>query len=257
MIYLLIGLFLAAVTLHIAWFRSLSRRCGEKRAREVLLELAPRLAIPARVDGDASLRFERRGFPTAISVHVGARLNVEASFRLTGEEKGWLTVSSLGLKRAFLDQIGIKDLQVGDQEFDDRLEVWGEHEDRVRERLRPTIRALLLQVDRRWDFLLRFSPEQLSIRAHVEPLDRFQVETLVGIAYQILDLLDPRSPGDIVVSKVQEVLNEETRCPVCGTPLSKGFVVRCAKCRSAHHADCWKFNGLCATFACGSQIHDG
>ena len=256
MIYLVIGLFLAAVVLHTLWFRSLSRRRGEKRAREVLLDLAPRFSIPDRLNGEPSLRFDRRGFPSAISIHVGARLNVEISFRLTGEEKGWLTVSSIGLKRAFLDQLGIKDLQVGDKEFDDRLEVWGEDEDLVRDRLRPTIRGLLLQVDRRWDFLLRFSPEQLSIRAHVEPLERFQVETLVGIAFQVLDLLDLRSPADMVLSKVQEVLDDETRCPVCGTPLSRGALVRCAKCRSAHHADCWTFNGLCATFACGSRIYE-
>ena len=85
--------------------------------------------------------------------------------------------------------------------------------------------------------------------------DRFQIETLAGMAYQLLDLFDPRSPKDLVISKVQETLSEETRCPVCGTPLSRGSVVRCSKCRSAHHADCWKFNGLCATFACGGTTH--
>lgn len=256
MIFLLIALFLAAVVFHALWFRSVARRRGEKRAREVLLELAPRLALPERVDGGPALRFERRSFPAAISVHVGARLNVEVSFRLTGEEEGWLTVSSLGLKRAFLDQVGLKDLQAGDKEFDDRLEVWGRDEDLVRERLSPTLRGLLLQVDRRWDFLLRLSPEQLSIRARIAPLERFQVETLAGIAFQTLDLFDPRAPADFVLSKVRETLNDDTRCPVCGTPLSRGTVVRCSKCRAAHHADCWKFNGLCATFACGSQIHE-
>lgn len=236
------------------WARRKSRERERERAREVLLQLAPRLALPERLTGN-SLRFDRRGFPAAVSVHLGARLNVEVSFQLTGDEKGWLTVSSLGLKRAFLDQLGLKDYQVGDAEFDGRFEVWGLDEVLVRQRLQPTLRGMLLQSDRRWDFMLRLTPEQLSMRAHVDPLDRFQVETLAGIAFQILDLLDLRSAADFVLAKVQEKLTDETRCPVCGAPLSRGSVVRCSKCRAAHHADCWQFNGLCATFACGNQIH--
>jgi hypothetical protein len=249
----LIALLATAAVCFAFWFRHAARKNREKHARNVLLSLAPRLSLPERVEG-ASLNFHRRGHASAVSIHANARLNVEVSFRLTGEESGWLTVSSLGLKRAFLEQIGLKDFQVGDKEFDDRLEVWGWDEARVGERLRSEIRGLLLQIDKRWDFLMRLTPEQLTIRARVVPVDRFQVETLAGMAFQILDLLDLRSPADFELSKVQETLDEETRCPVCGAPLSRGSIVRCAKCRAAHHADCWKFNGLCATFACGSNI---
>lgn len=255
MIPVLIVLLVATLVLSALWFHHLARKRQEKRAREVLLAVAPRLSLPERLDGGPILKFERRGFPTALSVHPGARLNVEVSFRLNGEEEGWLTVTSENLRRAFLDQLGLKDFQVGDSEFDPRLEVWGSDEDLVRERLRPSIRGLLLQVDRRWDFLMRLTPDLFSLRARIAPLDRFQVETLAGLAYQVLDLLGLTSPGDLVVASVQEKLDDETRCPVCGTPLSRGSVVRCSKCRSAHHADCWSFNGLCATFACGSQAH--
>jgi hypothetical protein len=224
------------------------------RARDMLRALAPRLSVPDRLLGE-SLHFVRRGFPAAVSVHVGTRLNVEVSFKLTGEDDGWLTVTSLGLRRALLDQFGLKDLQIGDAEFDSRFEVWGLDAQHVRDRLQPTLRGMLLQADRRWDFLLRLAPQHLSLRARVDPLDRYQVETLVGLAYQILDLLDPKAPGEFVIATVQERLTEETRCPVCGAPLSRGSVVRCGKCRAAHHSDCWQFNGLCATFACGSRSH--
>ncbi len=252
----LIALFACTVISGAVWSRIFALRAREKRAREVLLALAPRPALPERLEGGPSLKFERRGFPAAVSVHARARLNVEVSFQLTGEETGWFSVSSLGVRRAFLDQLGLKDYQVGDKEFDDRFELWGWDEDLVRERLRPAIRGLLIQADQRWDFFMRLTPDQFSLRARVVPLDRFQLETLAGMAYQILDLLDLRSPADFVLSKVREVINDETRCPVCGTPLSRGSIVRCAKCRAAHHADCWKFNGLCATFACGCQINE-
>lgn len=253
MIPALVALLILFVALFPVWFENRRRKRARERAREVLLELAPRLSIPGRLNGGTALRFDRRGFPAAVSIHAGARLNVEVSFRLQEDDAGWLTVASLGFRRALLEQVGIKDLQVGDAEFDERFEVWGLDEGFVRRRLGREIRGLLLQVDRRWDFLVRLTPEQLSIRARVLPLERFQVETLTGIAYQLLDLLNPTSPSDFTVSKMQERLDDGTRCPVCGTPLSRGAVVRCAKCRGAHHADCWQFNGLCATFACGGM----
>ncbi|HEU4339839.1 MAG TPA: RING finger protein [Planctomycetota bacterium] len=238
------------------WLRARFRRAAVAEARNVLVEVAERLSLPRRLDAGGGLKFERRGFPAALSVHAGARLNVEVSFRLGGEVPGWITVSSLGLKRALLEQIGLRDVQVGDAEFDRRLEVWGSDQEDIRLRLVPAIRNMLLQVDRRWDFMWRLAPDQFVLRVRIDPLERFQVETLAGIAFQILDILDLRSPSDFVVSHVQEKLDGATRCPVCGTPLSKGAIVRCSKCRAAHHADCWDFNGLCATFACGSQAHE-
>jgi hypothetical protein len=252
MTFVVVGMFVLAAVAVGVWIRTSLRERREKSARDVLLSVAPRLGLPEAAPAEPVLRFVRRGFPAALSIHAGARLNVEISFKLPDEDAGWVTVSSVGFRRAFLDQLGLKDHQVGDAEFDRRLEVWGEDAALLGERLVPAVRSLLLQVDRRWDFFMRLTPRQLTLRAHVDPLDRFQVETLAGMAYQLLDLFDPRSPGDLVISTVQETLSEETRCPVCGTPLSRGSVVRCSKCRSAHHADCWKFNGLCATFACGS-----
>lgn len=249
--FLAIGL-AAMVVVVVAWGLA-RRRMNRLDARAVLLDLAPRVGAPPRLTGESALRFDRRGFPAAVSIHPGTGHNVEVSFRLNGEETGWITVSSLGFKRALLEQIGFKDVQVGDVEFDERLEVWGHDEGALRRRLRPEIRGLLLQVERRWDFLMRLTPDQLVLRARVSPLDRHQVETLAGIGFQILDLLDLPSPSEFVLSKVEESLDDQTRCSVCGSPLSRGPVVRCATCRAAHHADCWQFNGLCATFACGSR----
>jgi len=256
MIPALIVLLTAVILLAGFWLRARRRRAAADDARRILLSVAGRMMLPERLDGGGALKFERRGFPAAMSVHVGARLNVEVSFRLQGEVPGWITVSSLGLKRALLEQIGLRDVQVGEAEFDRRLEVWGSDQEDIRMRLVPAIRNMLLQVDRRWDFMWRLTPDQFVLRARIDPLDRYQVETMSGIAFQILDLLDLHSPSDFVVSKLQEKLGEDTRCPVCGTPLSKGAIVRCSKCRAAHHADCWDFNGLCATFACGSQVHE-
>lgn len=44
----------------------------------------------------------------------------------------------------------------------------------------------------------------------------------------------------------------EGDCPVCSHPLSEE-TVRCAKCRTPHHKDCWEYLGGCATYACGGR----
>jgi hypothetical protein len=38
-------------------------------------------------------------------------------------------------------------------------------------------------------------------------------------------------------------------CLVCGGVLASG-VVRCASCRTPHHAECWRWIGECSTYAC-------
>ena len=253
MIPVLIAATVVAFVLTGMWLHRMSVRREGIEAREILTALAPRIGAPARLTGDSSLPFERRGFPAAVAIRPGMRHNVEVAFHLQGEEGGWLTVSSIGLKRALLEEIGFRDFQAGDGEFDDRLEIWGSDEAWALKWLRTDIRRLILQVERRWDFFLRLTPEQFVLRARIRPVDLNPVETLTGIAFQILDLLDLPSPADFVLSKVKEVLDEQTRCPVCGSPLSRGRLVRCAKCGAIHHAECWLFNGLCATFACGSR----
>ena len=40
-------------------------------------------------------------------------------------------------------------------------------------------------------------------------------------------------------------------CRVCGSSLD-GRLVTCARCRTPHHEQCWRYAGLCSTFGCGS-----
>lgn len=38
-------------------------------------------------------------------------------------------------------------------------------------------------------------------------------------------------------------------CQVCGTGMSEGIVL-CARCRTPHHGQCWRYLERCSTFAC-------
>ena len=39
-------------------------------------------------------------------------------------------------------------------------------------------------------------------------------------------------------------------CQVCGVELA-GKLVRCSRCSTPHHADCWEYAGVCSTYGCG------
>ena len=41
-------------------------------------------------------------------------------------------------------------------------------------------------------------------------------------------------------------------CRICGNPLETR-TVRCARCQTPHHRDCWKYNGKCSIYACGGS----
>ena len=53
----------------------------------------------------------------------------------------------------------------------------------------------------------------------------------------------------------QPINGNDKRCLVCGEPLS-GKVVDCIKCKTPHHADCWRYNRGCCTYGCGSLTYE-
>ena len=42
---------------------------------------------------------------------------------------------------------------------------------------------------------------------------------------------------------------EDFRCPICSNEVMQDMVV-CKRCKTPHCAECWEYNGKCATFAC-------
>jgi hypothetical protein len=45
---------------------------------------------------------------------------------------------------------------------------------------------------------------------------------------------------------------ERPVCPVCGAAIAAS-PASCVRCRTPHHADCWKYFGMCSMFACGER----
>ena len=51
------------------------------------------------------------------------------------------------------------------------------------------------------------------------------------------------------VKENQVSVMEDFRCPICSDEVMHDMVV-CKRCKTPHCAECWEYNGKCATFAC-------
>ncbi|HLF94546.1 MAG TPA: RING finger protein [Planctomycetota bacterium] len=78
------------------------------------------------------------------------------------------------------------------------------------------------------------------------------VLALAAAATELVDALLDVVPV-VGIHWLEATETSEGQCEVCGGSLSEGPVVRCQKCRTPHHRECWDFNGRCATFGCGES----
>ena len=54
------------------------------------------------------------------------------------------------------------------------------------------------------------------------------------------------------VRVVESIASSSGECQICGASL-EGTLVRCARCSTPHHADCWEYAGICSTYGCGEK----
>ena len=71
--------------------------------------------------------------------------------------------------------------------------------------------------------------------------------------YEKLLIVWEREIGIEILEETASPQADEMKCQVCSFPIPADARVRCRRCRTPHHPDCWEFNGGCATFACGEK----
>ena len=76
---------------------------------------------------------------------------------------------------------------------------------------------------------------------------------LCDAVYDRLLVIWERENGIEILDETDPLEPEGTKCQVCSHPMAADASVRCRRCRTPHHTDCWDFNGGCATFACGEK----
>jgi hypothetical protein len=67
----------------------------------------------------------------------------------------------------------------------------------------------------------------------------------------------PATEEEVLLIDAQGLQTElETTCGVCGDHLGDESTVRCSRCDTLSHRDCWDYVGGCSTYACEGRAED-
>lgn len=203
----------------------------------------------AQILPEGGIRFTRHGYSGRVEYSSAA---TEILFDLKGQVTHSLQIAPAGLWHDLKRLLGRQDYQVGERSFDDAFQIATSEAGFASRVLAPEIRALLRSAALEGNSLWRVSRAGFLLRIPRLPDRVSDLERWLGLGLQLLDAL----PGllgvdEMQVGEVRVALDAEGSCLICGCPLKGAPVVRCTKCATPHHRDCWEFNGRCSTFACG------
>jgi hypothetical protein len=197
------------------------------------------------------LRFERHGFEARVEFTPGI-MDILFDTRDLAVES--IQVAPAGFWHDVKDIFGFKDVQIGDRDFNESFEIRTSAIDFVRKVLSPELRPQLRMARLFGKFLWRLSRAGFLLRFYRWPESRVELDRRLMLSFQLLEgLPGSDGKGQIRIGTAVVRMDEETFCQICGVTLAQGKVVRCVKCVTPHHLDCWEFNGRCSIFACGES----
>jgi hypothetical protein len=217
----------------------------EDICREAATGIAGAKAFPG-----GGLRFSRRGFEARVDFPAMGQIDILFDTRDLAVES--IQLQPAGLWHDVKDLFGRKDFQIGDAEFDSLFEIHASESEFAPRILCPELRKVLRSALIFGNFMWRLSPAGFLLRVKGLPVNRTELDRWLVVAFQLLDAI-PGSDGKgrVTLGVVRMKIDADAKCRVCGAPLDQGGVVKCVKCSTPHHQDCWEFNGRCSTFACG------
>lgn len=203
----------------------------------------------ARAMIHGGLRFSRRGFDGRVDFLPKSTDILFDTKNLAVES---IHVAPAGFWHDLKHLFGITDYQTGDKAFDKDFEIHVSSADFAARVLRKPLRSVLRTARDSGKFLWRLSPAGFLYRVVGWPPDRYELHRRLLTAFQLLEALPGVAAKDRPkAAEAPPLIFEDAACRVCHGSLVQGKVVRCAKCTTPHHRDCWDFNGRCSTFGCG------
>lgn len=143
-------------------------------------------------------------------------------------------------------------METGDEEFDRIFRIHSGD---------PTEASPLLTDAVKWKMieLKNLIPGSMEIRIEQDRLRVVSAQwfdssrSLLDFVQGSLELFDqlmlPRAEGVEFLHQNQAAIIDDFHCPICSDDVMHEMVV-CRRCKTPHCAECWEYNGKCATFAC-------
>lgn len=149
----------------------------------------------------------------------------------------------------------MQDSALGDAAFDADYGVQATPADLVRRLFRAERRAVLIGAVRRLEVLgppfIELEGERLDVGVRKELSGEAAYLELAGAARDFVSAFGELLPKPSILWGALQS-GGSARCLVCATLLERD-VVRCKKCRTPHHDDCWRYARRCATYGCGER----
>ncbi len=140
----------------------------------------------------------------------------------------------------------------GDENFDKTFVSVSSHRSSTEEIITPAIRWQLMQLFSLGAPGLYFAINkgEMIISKPRFLIKQQALDDFVRLSLELYDQLMLARAVGIDFVQDQTAVIDEVVCPVCSCDI-QGEMVICIRCKSPHCHECWKYNGKCATFACG------
>jgi len=255
--YLLFVVLFGAVVLGMwGWGLSLSLR-EEGRRR------AARAASAARWTGAWTSEFQ--GTALLVTRIHGRRADVrlerdrESGLRYTrvtvdlrGKSPGTLKIAPPGWASRIARMFGDQDILIGDRAFDDHFIIMANPESLAHRLFSVERRARMISAIRRigrgWAPFVDLTREALHVGVVAEVQSDRQMQDLLETARELVEAVFEAGHTTGILW-IGETKTEGGQCQVCGSEMTDR-IVRCAKCGTPHHEECWRYAGECSTYAC-------
>ncbi|HLY11423.1 MAG TPA: RING finger protein [Planctomycetota bacterium] len=221
-----------------------------KRIREVAGHLRGSF-IPGGMTELPSIRLAIRGMSARMTFTLERRSSTTLEVVLPRLFEGRMRLHRKESGRTLAGFLGSGVRGVGDRSFDSTFVVTSDPESLTRRIFSPDRVPDVVRTVRRLEdcpgLLIRLEPGRLTIQIADCRADYSRALCLRQTAEELVDyVVSMPEPG----IQWGESAEERTgRCPICAAGLREPLV-RCDRCRSPHHRECWDYLGHCATYGC-------